>query len=76
VYVQRFLFRDPERIDRMVRGATDYPSIAEGLIDYATGRLTYRAAKRRLMVNHPTVAGRLALEAWLFPTPAVPDVAQ
>lgn len=69
VLVQRFLFRDPSRIDRMVCGAKFYPSLAQGLVDYAMGRLTYRAARRRLILKVPRVVAHVAMEAFglMFP---------
>lgn len=72
VLVQRFLFRDPARIDRMVCGARSYPSLAQGLVDYAMGRLTYRAARRRLILKVPTVVAKMVMESFGFSTIRVP----
>ncbi len=63
VLVQRFLFRRPARIDAMVRGARRHPGIAQRIVEYAIGRCTYRAARRRLLLRFPSLALRLALAA-------------
>lgn len=62
VLVQRFLFRNPARIDGMVRGARLNLSLAGQVIDYAIGKLGYRAARRRLLARFPLLAVRLILE--------------
>jgi geranylgeranyl reductase family protein len=53
ITVQRYLFGRPGRVDRMVRGARDSPDLALALVDYAMARLSYRAARRRLLVRSP-----------------------
>jgi len=62
VLIQRYLFHSPAMMDRVVRGATAYPEFAALLIGYATGRLTYRAARREFMRRFPSLALRFA---WL-----------
>jgi geranylgeranyl reductase family protein len=62
VLIQRYLFHSPATMDRVVRGAMAYPAFAELLIDYATGRLSYRAARRRFLRRFPRLGLRLA---WL-----------
>jgi flavin-dependent dehydrogenase len=69
VLVQRYLLADERRIGRMIRGACRRPDLSAAVVDYATGRATYRAARRRLLARAPAVALRLAWEA-LGPAPA------
>ena len=64
VLIQRYLFRDPARIEGVVGGAGSYPEVAQMIIAYATGTLSYRQARRRLLTQFPRVAlklGRIAL---------------
>jgi geranylgeranyl reductase family protein len=63
VVVQRFLFRNPRRIDGMVSGARAYPAVARTVIDYAVGRATYAGARRRLLARFPLLAARLFFES-------------
>lgn len=63
VWVQQYLFADSARVDAMVRGADQYPSIASGLVEYAMGDLSYRDARWRLIARLPLVAARVFLGA-------------
>ena len=54
------LFPSPARMDRVVRGARTRPVFSETLVDYASGRLTYGAARRRLLWHFPRLLPRLA----------------
>ena len=60
VLIQKYLFPNPERMDRVVRVARTRPAFSEILIDYASGRLSYRAARRRLLWHFPRLLPRLA----------------
>jgi geranylgeranyl reductase family protein len=60
VLIQKYLFHSPARMDRVVRGARTRPVFSETLVDYASGRLTYRAARRRLLWHFPRLLPRLA----------------
>ena len=71
VLVQRYLFRDTRRIDRMVQGARIYPDLAQRLIQYAAGQLPYERARRRLAVRLPLLAARVVLAAFGFGMPIV-----
>lgn len=62
VLVQRFLFRNSERIERMVKGARLYPELAASVVDYAMGNLGYRAARTSFLSKFPLVAINLFLE--------------
>jgi geranylgeranyl reductase family protein len=63
VLVQRYLFRDAGRIEGVVAAARANPEAAQLVIDYATGTLSYRHARRRLLSRFPRVATRLARTA-------------
>jgi geranylgeranyl reductase family protein len=60
VLIQQYLFHSPARMDRVVRGARTRPAFSETLVDYASGRLSYRAARRRLLWHFPRLLPRLA----------------
>jgi geranylgeranyl reductase family protein len=62
VLIQKYLFHSPARMDRVVRVARTRPVFSESLVDYASGRLSYRAARRRLLWHFPRLLPRLA---WL-----------
>jgi geranylgeranyl reductase family protein len=62
VLIQKYLFHSPARMDRVVRVARTRPVFSESLVDYASGRLSYRAARRRLVWHFPRLLPRLA---WL-----------
>lgn len=63
VLIQRYLFSTPARMDRVVRVAQTRPEFSETLVDYASGRLSYHAARRRLIWHFPRLLPRLALQA-------------
>jgi len=64
VLVQKYLFSSPARMDRVVSGANARPEFSRILVDYASGRLSYRAARRRLLWSFPRLLPRLARIAW------------
>jgi flavin-dependent dehydrogenase len=59
VLIRKYLFRQPARVDGVVRGARSYPWVADMIVRYATGTMSYRAARRRLLAGFPRVALRL-----------------
>jgi geranylgeranyl reductase family protein len=59
VLIQRYLFHSAPRMDRVVRGANARPEFSRLLVDYASGRLSYRAARRRLLWHFPRLLPRL-----------------
>ena len=63
VLIQKYLFSTPARMDRVVRVAQTRPEFSEILVDYASGRLSYYAARRRLLWHFPKLLPRLALQA-------------
>jgi flavin-dependent dehydrogenase len=64
VLIQKYLFNTPARMDRVVSGANARPEFSRILVDYASGRLSYRAARRRLLWYFPRLLPRLARIAW------------
>jgi flavin-dependent dehydrogenase len=64
VLIQRYLFASAARMDRLVRGAIASPEFSRLLVDYASGRLSYRAARRRLLWHFPRLAPKLAWVAF------------
>jgi flavin-dependent dehydrogenase len=64
VLIQQYLFRDAARIEGVVRGAARFPAVAQMIIAYATGTLSYPEARRRLLSRFPGVAVPLARLAW------------
>jgi flavin-dependent dehydrogenase len=62
VLIQRYLFHSQPRMDRVVRVAQRRPVFSETLVDYASGRLSYYAARRRVLWQFPRLLPRLA---WL-----------
>jgi len=65
VLIQKYLFRDATRIDAVVAGASDFGEVADTIISYATGRVPYRQARRRVLRRFPRVVFRLARLAWM-----------
>jgi geranylgeranyl reductase family protein len=60
VLIQKYLFHHPARMDRVVRGAQTRPEFSRILVDYASGRLSYRAARRQMLWRFPRLLPRLA----------------
>jgi geranylgeranyl reductase family protein len=56
VLIQRYLFSNPRRISRMIRGAPRHDAITNLILDYAIGRRTYGAVRRRVLVRSPYLA--------------------
>jgi geranylgeranyl reductase family protein len=63
VLVQRFLFADERRIRTVIEGARARPDLANAIVDYARGRLPYRAARWRLLRSVPLAGLELAWHA-------------
>jgi flavin-dependent dehydrogenase len=63
VLIQKYLLHSPPRMDRVVRGACKRPEFSEILVDYASGRLSYRAARRRLLWHFPKLLPQLVWQA-------------
>jgi hypothetical protein len=58
--IQRYLFRDPSRIDGVVRNADACSDVADLIIAYASGTIPYAEARRRILRRFPRVVLRLA----------------
>ncbi|HTM23591.1 MAG TPA: geranylgeranyl reductase family protein [Vicinamibacterales bacterium] len=59
ILIQKYLFPSPARMDGVVRVANARPEFSTVLVDYARGRLSYRAARRRLLWHFPRLLPRL-----------------
>jgi len=59
VLVQKYLFRDPARIDGVVAGAGRHRAVGDAIIAYAMGELSYREARRFLIRRFPRALFRL-----------------
>jgi geranylgeranyl reductase family protein len=59
VLIQKYLFRDAARIDGVVGGASEFRDVADMIIAYAMGKVSYRQARRRLLRRFPRVVLRL-----------------
>jgi len=64
VLIQKYLLHNPDRMDRVVAAANARPDFSRILVDYASGRLTYRAARRQLLWHFPRLLPRLAMIAF------------
>lgn len=60
VLIQKYLFADARRVAAVVTRAVTMPSLADTIIRYATGRLSYVSARRRVLARFPRVLLRLA----------------
>jgi flavin-dependent dehydrogenase len=63
VLVQRYLLTTPGRIDAALAGARRAPELADLLVRYTMGEVSYFAARRRVLLRSPGLAVRLFLEA-------------
>jgi flavin-dependent dehydrogenase len=61
VLVQRDLLGCPDRIETVVEGARSAPAMADLVIRYAMGEVSYASARRRLLLSAPMTALRLVL---------------
>ena len=59
VLIQRYLFRDVARIDGVVAGAGVHREVGDAIIAYAMGALSYRDARRLLLLRFPRALFRL-----------------
>jgi geranylgeranyl reductase family protein len=62
VLIQRYLFGDRGRIRAVIDGARRQTETTRLILDFAIGRLSYRALRRRLLARAPGLAARLAWE--------------
>ncbi len=58
--IQKYLFRDSRRIANVVGGAGHHRDLAATIIAYAMGTISYRDARRRVLLQFPRTALRLA----------------
>jgi geranylgeranyl reductase family protein len=63
VLLQRYLFSNSRRIRKMIDAAPRRPAITNLILDYAIGRRSYQAIRRRLLARSPHLALSLMMEA-------------
>ena len=63
VYVQKFLFSKHERVNRFVRLGQRSRWLPRAVIDYTSGRRTYRQVRRDVLLRAPLKALRLLWES-------------
>ena len=59
-FLNRYLFADLSRVDRLVRAVRVFPDVNRLLVAYAVGDLTYQQARREFLVRFPRAGIRLA----------------
>jgi geranylgeranyl reductase family protein len=59
VLIQRHLFADRRRIARVIAGAQGAPAMTKLILDFAVGRMSYGALRRRMLARAPLLAGHL-----------------
>lgn len=60
VLIQRYLLTRPDRIGALVRGARRWPQVADAVVRYAMGLVSYHRARRDVLMTTPAIAVRLA----------------
>jgi geranylgeranyl reductase family protein len=61
VLVQRYLLTRPDRIGALVRGARRWPHVANAVVRYAMGHVSYQRARRDVLMTAPALALRLGV---------------
>jgi hypothetical protein len=59
VLLQRYLFADRRRVADVIDGAGRKHDMAKLILDFARGRLSYRALRRRMLTRSPVLAMHL-----------------
>jgi flavin-dependent dehydrogenase len=62
VLIQHYLFADRRRIAQLIDGANRERVITRLILDFAIGRRSYRAVRRRILARAPLLAARLLVE--------------
>ena len=62
VLLQRYFFRQHERVGRVIGGASSVPGFIDLILDYAKGRLSYTSLRRRLLLRFPQTMWQVARE--------------
>ena len=61
VLIQRYLFANPRRISRVIRGANREQAITRLILELAIGRRSYSSVRRRILTRAPLMAAQLLL---------------
>lgn len=72
VVLQRYLFSSRRRVARVVEAAKAGDPVVGLLLDYATGRRSYREVRRRVLAGAPLAAASLWLSAVRGARPPIP----
>jgi geranylgeranyl reductase family protein len=59
VLLRRYLFADRRRVAAVIDGARREQVITKLILDFATGRMSYHALRRRMLIRSPILAARL-----------------
>ena len=62
VSIRRYLFADRSRIARVIDGANRERALTRLILDFATGRRSYRAVRRRILARAPLLTARLLVQ--------------
>jgi flavin-dependent dehydrogenase len=65
VLVQRYLLTTPARVDSLIAAARRAPDLADLVVRYAMGEVSYRAVRRQLLMRSPLLGVRLFITALL-----------
>jgi geranylgeranyl reductase family protein len=57
--LSRYVFADPARVSRLVRGVRVHQAVTQLLVDYATGADTYTGVRRRFFLKSPLIGAKL-----------------
>ncbi len=63
VLVQRHLLTNPARIDALVEAARRAPRVSDLLVRYAMGEVSYRTARRAVLLRSPWLGIKLLADA-------------
>jgi flavin-dependent dehydrogenase len=62
VLLQRYLFADRRRISGIIAGAHREETVTRWILDFVTGRTSYRSLRLRLLARSPRLIGRMIRE--------------
>ena len=62
VLLQRYLFASHDRVARVVHGASGVPALADLLLEFMRGTISYATLRRRMLVRFPMTVFRMARE--------------
>ncbi len=63
VFIQRYLFGDHARVNRLIRVGRHAPWLTRAIVEYGTGRRGYAAIRRTVLARSPKTVIALAWRA-------------